>query len=69
LGRYLERRLLHILEETEKREWEKKYDMVFGADGAFFTKFDTACNAKVCLTIHGSFLNMGYKRIKYPCKS
>jgi hypothetical protein len=29
---------------------EKKYDIVFGADGAFL-EYGTACNAKVCLTI------------------
>jgi hypothetical protein len=38
--------------------WKKRYGF-FGADGAF-REFDTACNARVCLTIR-EFLNMDTK--------
>jgi hypothetical protein len=40
--------------ETEGAWEEKKYEIVFGADGAFL-EYATACNAKVCLTIRRSF--------------
>jgi kynurenine 3-monooxygenase len=49
---------LHI-GETERGAKKKKYDMVF-ADGAF-REFDTACNARVCLTILQEFLNIDTK--------
>jgi kynurenine 3-monooxygenase len=50
---------LHI-GETERGAKEKEIRYGFGADGAF-REFDTACNARVCLTILQEFLNIDTK--------
>jgi kynurenine 3-monooxygenase len=56
---------LHI-GETERGEWEeKKYDMVFGADGAF-SRIRHRMQRQSMFNYSQEFLNMGYKELNIP---
>jgi kynurenine 3-monooxygenase len=46
---------LHIGENGKRSLEEKKYDIVFGADGAFL-EYGTACNAKSMFNYSQEFL-------------
>ncbi|UFH35893.1 FAD-dependent oxidoreductase [Flavobacterium acetivorans] len=56
---------LHI-GETERGEWEeKKYDMVFGADGAF-SRIRHRMQRQSMFNYSQEFLNIGYKELNIP---
>jgi kynurenine 3-monooxygenase len=56
---------LHI-GETERGAWEeKKYDMVFGADGAF-SRIRHRMQRQSMFNYSQEFLNMGYKELNIP---
>ncbi|MBK0369234.1 FAD-dependent oxidoreductase [Flavobacterium agrisoli] len=56
---------LHI-GETERGEWEdKKYDLVFGADGAF-SRVRHRMQRQSMFNYSQEFLNMGYKELHIP---
>lgn len=59
---------LHI-GETERGEWEeKKYDMVFGADGAF-SRIRHRMQRQSMFNYSQEFLNIGYKELNIPANS
>ncbi|WP_413999408.1 FAD-dependent oxidoreductase [Flavobacterium sp. W1B] len=59
---------LHI-GETERGAWEeKKYDMVFGADGAF-SRIRHRMQRQSMFNYSQEFLNIGYKELNIPANS
>ena len=59
---------LHI-GETERGEWEElKYDMVFGADGAF-SRIRHRMQRQSMFNYSQEFLNMGYKELNIPANA
>lgn len=59
---------LHI-GETERGEWEdKKYDMVFGADGAF-SRIRHRMQRQSMFNYSQEFVNMGYKELNIPANA
>lgn len=59
---------LHI-GETERGEWtEKKYDMVFGADGAF-SRIRHRMQRQSMFNYSQEFLNIGYKELHIPANA
>lgn len=59
---------LHI-GETERGEWEdKKYDMVFGADGAF-SRIRHRMQRQSMFNYSQEFVNMGYKELNIPANT
>lgn len=60
--------ILHI-GETERGEWhEKKYDMVFGADGAF-SRVRHKMQRQSMYNYSQEFLNIGYKELNIPANA
>lgn len=59
---------LHI-GETERGEWEeRKYDMVFGADGAF-SRIRHRMQRQSMFNYSQEFLNIGYKELNIPANA
>jgi kynurenine 3-monooxygenase len=59
---------LHI-GETERSEWEdRKYDMIFGADGAF-SRIRHRMQRQNMFNYSQEFLNVGYKELNIPANA
>ena len=55
--------------ETERGEWEElKYDMVFGADGAF-SRIRHRMQRQSMFNYSQEFLNLGYKELNIPANA